>query len=132
VAKQFTLGKEERLKSRKLIDQVFSDGKKFSLAPFRIHYLYIDHATGGNTILKFGAGVSTKIFKKAVDRNRVRRLTKEAWRLQKNLLKEKLPAKKQLSVFLVYTAKEIEGFHFLSEKIKKIIDKLLVAVNESK
>ncbi len=131
MSKQFTLGKEERVKSRKLIDELFSEGKKFSLAPFRIHYLYADHSPGREAKLQLGAGVSKKIFKKAVDRNRVRRLTKEAWRLQKNPLQEKLPVKKQLSVFLLYTGKQIESYQLVSEKVKKIIDKLTVIVTAS-
>jgi hypothetical protein len=40
--KQFTLGKDERLKSRKQIEQLFSEGKKFTVTPFRIFYLMIN------------------------------------------------------------------------------------------
>ena len=129
--KHFTLGKDERLKSRKLINLLFSEGKRFTLAPFRVHYLYIDRVPGLLTHLRVGAGVSTSNFKKAVDRNRIRRLTKEAWRLQKNSLQEMLPEKKQLAVFLLYTSKEIESYQLVKEKIKKIIDKLCVLVTET-
>ena len=79
---RYTLGKEERLKSRKLIDQLFKEGKSFSSFPFRVVWKYLPSAS--DSFLKAGFTVSTKHFKKAVDRNRIRRLMKEAYRLQKN------------------------------------------------
>ena len=81
--------------------------------------------------LQLGAGVGSKNFRRAVDRNRIRRLTKEAWRLQKSDLQEKLTGNRQLAVFLLYTSKEIENYQLISEKIKKIIDKLSVIVTET-
>jgi ribonuclease P protein component len=127
VSKLFTLGKDERIKSRKLIAQLFSEGKKFTIAPFRVYYLYVER-TEPDINLKFGAGVSTKNFKKAVDRNRVRRLMKEAWRLEKNSLQEILKDKKMLAVFILYANNEIESFKVVSAKMKKIIDKLSTVV----
>ncbi len=128
MSKQFTLGKDERIKSRKLIGQLFSEGKKFTVAPFRVHYLYVE-PTEPKFFLKFGAGVSTKNFKKAVDRNRIRRLMKEAWRLEKKSLQEIVKGKKLLAVFVLYTSNEIESFKVVSGKMKKIIDKLSSVVS---
>jgi ribonuclease P protein component len=101
VKKQFTLGKEERLKSRKQIEKLFAEGKSFAVNPFRVYFivhgpLTIDHG------LLFGVGVSNKNFKHAVERNRIKRLTREAWRLQKNELHEKHKAyNKQLNIFFI-------------------------------
>ena len=103
--KQFTLGKNERLKSRKQIELLFSEGKKFSIAPFRIHYSFNQSA---NPPLQFGVGVSNKNFKNAVDRNRIKRLVKESYRLQKVTLQQELKEKKgQLNIFFIYNGKEI-------------------------
>lgn len=124
-----TLGKNERLKSRKIIEQLFNEGKSFAYAPFRVYYL-VSNTTAP---LQFGAGVSTKNFKKAVDRNRIKRLTREGWRLQKNTLKEITQEQnKSLSVFLIYTGKELPVYKDVYDKTGKIIDKLCQIVTTKK
>ena len=122
MAKQFTLGKEERLKSRKQTELLFSEGKKFTIAPFRFHYSF---SKAEKTSLQFGAGVSKRNFKKAVDRNRIKRLMREAYRLQKIKLREKLEEKKfGLTIFFIYTGKELPAFKEVYEKTEKGLDKL--------
>lgn len=126
MAKQFTLGKDERLKSRKAIDQLFKEGQRFSVPPFRVCYQF----TAAE--LKFGITVSAKNFKKAVDRNRVKRLAREAWRLQKNELQQVLPEKnKGLDVFLIYTAKELPDYSLIEAKVSIVLKKFLKLVNET-
>jgi ribonuclease P protein component len=128
MTKQLTLGKDERLKSRKRIDQVFKDGGKFTVSPFRVHFILDDNGSG----LQAGFGVSAKTFKKAVDRNRIKRLTREAWRLEKDPLKYQLTGNRSLAVFIVFTANEIQPYSTISEKIKKIITKLASLIIEKK
>ena len=132
MAKQFTLGKNERLKSRKQIEQLFSEGKNFPLAPFRIYYLVTPLTANSSSTLQFGAGVSAKNFKRAVDRNRIKRLTREAYRLQKKQLQETLTQKKiQLNVFFIYTGKELPVFNVVKEKVNVILNKLIKIVHEN-
>lgn len=131
MAKQFTLGKNERLKSRKQIEQLFSEGKKFSVTPFRIFYLV--HILPAKDLhpIQFGVAVSTKNFKRAVDRNRIKRLTREAWRMQKNELTEELKAAgKQLTIFFIYTIKEMPEYNLVFEKTKEAIQKLIKLVEQ--
>jgi ribonuclease P protein component len=132
VAKKFTLGKNERLKSRKQIEQLFSEGKNFPLSPFRIYYRFIPIITGSLSNLQFGAGVSGKNFKRAVDRNRIKRLIREAYRLQKIQLQEILRQKRlQLNLFFIYTGKELPQFNTMKEKVNVILNKMIKIVNES-
>lgn len=134
MSKQFTLGKNERLKSRKQIEQLFSSGKKFVVAPFRIFYQVDGEWSTGKekNVLQFGIGVSAKNFKKAVDRNKIKRLTREAWRLQKNNLKKKLISSElQLNVFLIYTAKHVPAFDHIREKVALVLEKLSEKTNEN-
>jgi len=139
VTKQFTLGKNERLKSRKLIEQLFSEGKNFSVTSYRIFYLVNKIPDHHQTIpmaiatnIQIGVGVSGKNFKKAVDRNRIKRLTKEVYRLQKKDLQEILKQKKQqLNIFLVYTGKELPDFNTTKEKVNVILNRLITIIHEN-
>lgn len=130
MARQFTLGKKERLKSKKLIDQVFLEGKSFAESPFRVYYLMNNKDKTAN--LQFGVGVSSKNFKKAVERNKVKRLTREAYRLQKTVLKQKMTAiDKSLFVFLIYTGKELPEFTLVKEKVAVALKKLVIIIDET-
>ena len=139
VRKQFTLGKNERLKSRKQIGQLFDKGNSFVVAPFRVYYLVSEMLNAQRSMfnVQFGVGVSSKNFKRAVDRNRIKRLTKEAWRLQKNDpvaigLKEKMRASgKQLNVFLIYTGKELPDFTTVKDKVAVALKKLANKTDEN-
>ena len=139
MAKQFTLGKNERLKSRKQIGQLFDKGKSFVVNPFKVYYVVNGlpivigtSMVNGGSILKFGIGVSAKNFKKAVDRNRIKRLTKEAWRLQKNELQEKIKITgKQLHVFFIYTGKELPDFATVKDKVSAALKKLADKTDEN-
>jgi ribonuclease P protein component len=125
---RYTLGKQERLKSRKLIDQLFKEGKFFSVFPIRVVWQYQQNTSG---ILQAGFTVSTKHFKKAVHRNRIKRLMKEAYRLQKNDLQNDVDAvNKQLVIFLMYVGKDIPGYPLISEKINSILKRLQKIVHE--
>ena len=130
MSKKFTLGKTERLKSRKIIDQLFSEGKAFTQSPFRVHYLFAGTMTAP---LQFGAGASTRNFKKAVDRNRIKRLIKEAWRLQKPLVAETVKEQNTpLAVFVIYTAKELPAYDEVVDKMQKITGRLCTLVTAKK
>jgi ribonuclease P protein component len=134
VSRQFTLGRKERLKSRKLIEQLFSEGRSFPLTPFRVYFLIYKTRNIQSSIFKlqFGAGVSTKNFKKAVDRNRIKRVTREAFRLQKTPLHEKLKEKNlEMNLFFIYTAKELPEFNIVKEKVELILNKLIQIVDEN-
>jgi ribonuclease P protein component len=130
MAKNYTLGKKERLKSRKLIEQLFSEGKNFPVQPYRVYYLFAPFNT--QSPIQFGVGASGKNFKKAVDRNRIKRLTREVYRLQSLELKERLrTGNLQLNLFLIYTAKELPDFNMVKEKLELILNKLVTLADEN-
>lgn len=141
MARQFTLGKKQRLKSRKQIDWLFKNGKSFTLFPYRVYYGYHDSRSVNELItghklskdrLRFGIGAGTRNFKKATDRNRIKRVSREAWRLQKKELQELLEKQKaELDVFLVYNAKELPAFDMIYQKVKQIIIRLSKQINEN-
>jgi ribonuclease P protein component len=125
VSKQFTLGKSERLKSRKQIDHLFNDGQRFNLSFFRVFYSIANSSDVKDTPLQAGFAAGSRNFKTAVDRNRIKRLMREAWRLQKNELKRELAKQnRRMDVFLIYTGKELPVYSEVSSTIQKIIEKL--------
>jgi len=128
---QFTLGKNERLKSRKQIDQLFKEGKHFAVNPFRV-YFFINRSSTTENRIKFGVGVSNKNFKRAVDRNRIKRLTREAWRLEKNELEEKLKSgNQQLNVFFIYTNNVLPVFSQVKVKVAVALKNLSDKTDEN-
>lgn len=128
---RYTLGKTERLKSRKAIDVLFKSGKSFSVFPFRVVYSKqaLDEKHLSN--LQCAFSVSKKYFKKAVDRNRIKRLMREAYRLQKNELQTRLNEQKQsLHVFIMFTGNELPQYDLVFAKIGNVIKRLLKETNE--
>jgi ribonuclease P protein component len=126
-SKAFSLGKTERLKSRKQIDLLFESGKKISLFPFRLLY----HFEPQGRELKAGFTVSSKNFPRAVDRNRIKRLCRESYRLQKTELESDLfQTKGRLYLFFIYTEKKILGYQDISGRLKQLLDKLIRVLHE--
>ncbi|HEY4290703.1 MAG TPA: ribonuclease P protein component [Puia sp.] len=131
MSQRFTWKKAEKLKSRKRIERVFREGKSFSLFPYRVIFLLQRIEVGGDAAtdwaaLQAGFGASSRHFKKAVDRNRIKRLGREAYRLQKEPLLQRLTAKGlSLAVFFIYTGKELPEYAIVNEKIGVILQKLI-------
>jgi len=117
-----TLGKNERLKSRKELERLFREGKKLVVPPLRVLY----RVEAGNGVLRLGVGASTKLFRKAVERNRVKRLLREGWRLQKETLQKQVKEQKQaVVVFISYTGREMPEAKQVFTKMKTVIEKLI-------
>lgn len=124
MVKRFGLPKTERLKSRKQIDSLFAGGKGFSVFPIRVTYLFLNEEESG---VKMGVTVSKRNFKKATDRNRVKRLLREAYRLQKEDLQAAMQANaKSAAVFFIYTGKVIAPFAEMKAAMAKCLKKLSV------
>jgi ribonuclease P protein component len=130
---RYTLGKTERLKSRKLIGQLFERGKSFTVSPFKIIYLFEPSISNTpDSYLQAGFTVPVKTFKKAVDRNRIKRLTREAYRLQKHSLSKQLSTiNQQLFIFFIYTGKEIPNQALVMEKVNTALKKLSETIGKT-
>ena len=123
MAKRFGLPATERLKSRKQIDDLFAARKGFAVFPIRVMYRFFPDAEQPG--LQIGVSASKRSFKKAVDRNRLKRLLREAYRLQKAELQEQLKATGQRGVvFFLYTDKAIGSFAQIEEAMAKCLKKL--------
>ena len=127
MTERYFLKKDDRLKSRKAIELLFLKGKSFSNFPFRILWMEVENEQG----LKAGFSASSKKFKNATDRNRIKRLMREAYRLQKNevaLLLKKLS--KSISIFFIYTGKEVPDYNLVFEKMGTVLNRIIKLVDE--
>ena len=76
--------------------------------------------------LQAGFGVSSRLFRKAVDRNRIKRLSREAWRLQRHALSDHLHQQgRVMAVFILYTGKQLPELPLVTQKIGVALQKLL-------
>lgn len=78
---KYSFNKSEKLKSKILIDKLFKEGKSVSAFPLRLVYIGMDQ--NDSLLSRTGVSVSKRNFKRAVDRNRIKRLMREAYRLHR-------------------------------------------------
>lgn len=119
----FTLRAAARLKQRKKIDALFTSGQKLTVGEIRLVY----HVTKTEEPVRFlvGVGVSKRYFKKAVDRNLIKRRLREAIRLERpGFLPVVDQLGKNLDLFVLFTGKQIIGFDQCQELIQAAFKKL--------
>lgn len=123
-----TLGKQERLKSKKLIEKLYAEGDSVKIFPLRMMYVQTVHTS--EFPCQVGVSVAKRNYKLAVDRNRLKRLMRETYRLQKQIVYNNLD---RPYVFMIsYIGREEIKYEDLYLKMEKLltlfIDKVKVKV----
>ncbi len=130
MSKPFSYNKQEKLKSRKLLERLFSKGRSFSIFPLKVFYLQPEEKL--DFYIKIGVGVSARNFKKATQRNHVKRLLREAYRTEKTPLHQFLREQnKQAAVFILYIDKGEPVFATIKEKMPAALKRLIKELNEN-
>ncbi|KAA5827466.1 ribonuclease P protein component [Algibacter amylolyticus] len=122
----YTYGNKEKLKSKKLIDQLFTEGKSVSAYPLRL--VYLGTTFKEDIIAKTGVSVSKRNFKTAVDRNRIKRLLREAYRLNKSIFFNNLTT--QHAFMILYIGKDKPTLDFVETKMKILFEKFSSKISE--
>ncbi|GAA4942278.1 ribonuclease P protein component [Algibacter agarivorans] len=114
-----TYPKKEKLKSKKLIDQLFTEGQSVSAFPLRL--VYMPTTFDEDVIAKTGVSVSKRNFKTAVDRNRIKRLLREVYRLNKADFFNNLTT--QHAFMILYIGKDKPTFTQVETRMKILFEK---------
>ncbi|MCF8357336.1 MAG: ribonuclease P protein component [Prolixibacteraceae bacterium] len=118
MADRFTLKKKERLCSKILLDDLFKNGKSFFTYPMK--FVYLESENPLEYPAKVAFSVPKKRFKKAVDRNLLRRRMKEAYRLNKYVLYHKAEvAGKYIVMLIIYSDNKALTFQQIEKGMVK-------------
>ncbi|WP_029906276.1 ribonuclease P protein component [Prevotella sp. 10(H)] len=126
-----TFPKEEKLCSTKAIDKLFSSGQSFIAYPLRVVYTVENEPEVNHQLAAILTSVSKKKFKRAVKRNRVKRLIREAYRLNKHELSALLKEKgKRMDIAFLYLKNELPEYTEIEKAILKTVSVLISKLRE--
>jgi ribonuclease P protein component len=132
----FTYQKTDKLKSRKQTQHLFSTGQAINVFPIRLIYTIEPiPSTAANlsltSVLQAGVGAPSRTFRKAVQRNRVKRLLREAYRLEKpNFISQAALDNKRVNLFFLYTDALVLTQVEIQGKLKEALSILVTKLNK--
>ena len=121
----FKFPKEERLTSKKVIQQLFSEGK--SVFSYPVKLVYLPHPPSAHVPAKVLVTIPKKNFRKATSRNYLKRLLREAYRVQKNLLLQKSSKSLPAAMAIIYVGKDLQASEQLQSRLSYLLKKVLIS-----
>lgn len=136
MTKTFSLSKSERVSSQKQIDKLFRGGNSKSMSAFPLRMVYMAEEREMDwrcPEAQMMVSVPKRYFKRAVKRNRIKRLVREAYRLNRHLLTAQLPddRKTSLSVCFIWTDDKLRTFADVEEKMQSLLTRLGEKISQS-
>lgn len=128
-APKYSLNKGERLCSRSSIGQLFSGGNTFLVYPLK--FVWIKAPLDMDTPAQVGFSVSKRLFKRAVQRNRLKRLMREAYRLEKPEFYSKIELNdgNKVALMIVFIGRELLPYHRVEGAMKRGLSKIARLTN---
>ncbi len=123
-----TLGKQERLKSKTLIGKLYKEGKSVKSFPLRLVYIQTEHTS--KYPAQVGVSVPKRNFKNAVDRNRLKRLLRETYRKQKQIVYNTI--EKPFVYMISYIGKEEVTYAEIELKMEKLLKAFIEQIKTTK
>ena len=125
-----TLGKKYKLCRQKLIESVFKQGASVKQYPFVLHFLEVEEKLEAPFQITISA--PKRLFRKAHDRNRIKRLIRETIRKNKLILESFIEIEnRQLALFMVYTNKEEMPYDVLLKKTEQLFTQLIKKIQDN-
>lgn len=116
---RFTFKKEERVTGKKRIENLFAHGQSFLAYPFRIVFYEYEYAAASPSV-SILISIPKKRLKRATARNRMKRLVREAYRLNKNIFQSDLLLENhRMDVAFIYVKDELSGFDIVEKSVCK-------------
>ncbi|CAN5582554.1 ribonuclease P protein component [soil metagenome] len=126
-ASRHTFTKDERLSSRKLIEKIIAEGTSIHVSPFRLSWAVTKIKTSFPAQLAIA--VPKRFFKRAVDRNRIKRLIREVYRKNKSGIYTLLQSKeKQCALLIVYNGRKVPEYDEVEKKLLLTLQKFEEAI----
>lgn len=118
----FTFSKRERLTGTKRINHLFTEGKGFISYPLRVIYLL--HEQNASAKCSILVSVPKKRIKKAVHRNRIKRLIRESYRLNKTLITNEDFGEKSMDIAFIYVKDNESNFQDIQKAMQKALNQI--------
>lgn len=124
----FTFPKKEKLKSKKRIEQLFREGRSMSQFPLRL--IYLETEPSQEVKIQAALAVPKKNFKIAVKRNRIKRLLRESYRLNKDVVFNNIEG--NFAFLFLYLGKDMPSYHRVEGSMKQILQKFITQQRNEK
>jgi ribonuclease P protein component len=121
--RRHTLRKTERLYEKKAIDALFEESNQVNMPPFRLLWKIENSESEG--VIKAAFSVPRRSFKRAVDRNLLKRRMREAYRKHKYLLNDVIKGNKQWNFMYIYISRSIVTYAEIESKLVLTLQRVI-------
>lgn len=126
---KFTFTKAERITGEKRVDAIFAPGKSFISYPLRV--VYLQHEQSPIHSCSILITVPKKRIKKAVHRNRIKRLIRESYRLNKELVNDIEFGEQSLDIAFVYVKDTVSDYKEIQKGVKKALRQIAIRIKKT-
>jgi len=120
-----TLSREERLRSRKWMERLRNNGVAVKMPSLILVYMPIDERVFPSTKMSVMFSVSKRLYKRAVDRNRVKRLMRESYRKQKEIIYPVVSAQHVHCLMqFIFTGKQLPEYPYVYSRVSELLKRM--------